>query len=108
MQDNRLSQQIQFIVEIDKLKRVLRQTLLTDESRQENSAEHSWHLAMMAVLLTEYAPAEVNMLHVIKMLLIHDLVEIDAGIPSATMCKATRKKQSGKTGSYTVIWTVTP
>jgi len=79
MQDNRLSQQIQFIVEIDKLKRVLRQTLLTDESRQENSAEHSWHLAMMAVLLTEYAPAEINMLHVIKMLLIHDLVEIDAG-----------------------------
>ena len=80
MQSNRLAQQIQFIVEIDQLKRVLRQTLLMDESRQENSAEHSWHLAMMAVVLAEYAPSPtVDVLHVIKMLLIHDLVEIDAG-----------------------------
>jgi putative hydrolase of HD superfamily len=79
MNDNRLSQQIQFIVEIDKLKRVLRQTLLTDSSRQENSAEHSWHLTVMAIVLTEYARSDVNVLHVIKMLLIHDLVEIDAG-----------------------------
>ena len=72
MQDNRLSQQIQFIIEIDKLKGVLRQTLLTDSSRRENSAEHSWHLAMMAMLLSEYAAAPVNVLQVIKMLLIHD------------------------------------
>ncbi|HEY9671272.1 MAG TPA: HD domain-containing protein [Waterburya sp.] len=80
MQSSRLAQQLQFIVEIDKLKRVLRQTLLTDESRQENSAEHSWHLAIMAILLTEYAPSsEIDVLHVIKMLLVHDLVEIDAG-----------------------------
>ena len=80
MQTSRLAQQIQFIIEIDKLKRVLRQTLLTDESRQENSAEHSWHLAMMAILLAEYAPSsDVDVLHVIKMLLVHDLVEIDAG-----------------------------
>ena len=80
MQSSRLAQQLQFIVEIDKLKRVLRQTLLTDESRQENSAEHSLHLAIMAILLTEYAPSsEIDVLHVIKMLLIHDLVEIDAG-----------------------------
>lgn len=77
---NRLAQQIQFIVEIDKLKQVLRQTLLTDSSRQENSAEHSWHLAMMAILLVEYAPVpEIDLLRVIKMLLVHDLVEIDAG-----------------------------
>jgi putative hydrolase of HD superfamily len=77
---SRLAQQIQFIVEIDKLKGVLRQTLLMDESRRENSAEHSWHLAMMAILLAEYAPSpDVDVLHVIKMLLIHDLVEIDAG-----------------------------
>lgn len=80
MPSSRLAQQIQFIVEIDKLKQVLRQTLLTDESRQENSAEHSWHLAMMAIVLAEYAPdSDVDVLHVIKMLLIHDLVEIDAG-----------------------------
>jgi putative hydrolase of HD superfamily len=80
VQTSRLAQQIQFIVEIDKLKRVLRQTLLMDESRRENSAEHSWHLAMMAILLAEYAPSStVDVLHVIKMLLVHDLVEIDAG-----------------------------
>lgn len=80
MDNNRLAQQIQFIIEIDKLKNILRQTLLTDESRRENSAEHSWHLAMMAILLAEYAPStDVDLLLVIKMLLIHDLVEIDAG-----------------------------
>ena len=99
MQDNRLSQQIQFIVEIDKLKGVLRQTLLTDSSRRENSAEHSWHLAMMAMLLSEYAPAPVNVLQVIKMLLIHDLVEIDAGDifcydVQGNLGKAEREKQA--------------
>ncbi|WP_017318211.1 HD domain-containing protein [Mastigocladopsis repens] len=76
---SRLTQQIQFIIEIDKLKQVLRQTLLTDHSRQENSAEHSWHLAIMAVVLSEYAPQGVDLSRAIKMLIIHDLVEIDAG-----------------------------
>ena len=78
-QDTHLAQQIQFILEIDKLKSVLRQTLLIDGSRQENSAEHSWHLALMAILLVEYAPQPVDLPHVIKMLLVHDLVEVDAG-----------------------------
>ena len=79
VQTNRLTQQIQFIIEIDKLKLILRQTLLTDGSRRENSAEHSWHLALMAIILAEYAPSGVDQLRAIKMLLIHDLVEIDAG-----------------------------
>jgi putative hydrolase of HD superfamily len=79
VQTNRLTQQIQFIIEIDKLKLILRQTLLTDGSRRENSAEHSWHLALMAMILAEYAPSGVDQLRAIKMLLIHDLVEIDAG-----------------------------
>jgi putative hydrolases of HD superfamily len=79
VQTNRLTQQIQFIIEIDKLKLILRQTLLTDGSRRENSAEHSWHLALMAIVLAEYAPSGVDQLRAIKMLLIHDLVEIDAG-----------------------------
>ncbi len=79
MQISRLTQQIQFIIEIDQLKQVLRQTLLTDGSRRENSAEHSWHLAIMAIVLAEYAPEGVDLSHAIKMLLIHDLVEIDAG-----------------------------
>ncbi|MBD1825479.1 HD domain-containing protein [Cyanobacteria bacterium FACHB-DQ100] len=75
----RLQAQIQFIVEIDKLKHVLRQTLLMDKSRRENDAEHSWHLAMMAIVLAEYADPQVDLLRVLKMVLIHDLVEIDAG-----------------------------
>ncbi len=79
MSSDRLTQQIEFIVEIDKLKHVLRQTQLVDAPRQENDAEHSWHLATMAILLSEYAREEVDLLRVVKMLLIHDVVEIDAG-----------------------------
>jgi putative hydrolase of HD superfamily len=75
----RLSQQIQFIIEIDKLKGILRQTRLTDDSRQENSAEHSWHLALMAIILAEYAPPQVDLGRAITMVLLHDLDEIDAG-----------------------------
>lgn len=79
MQTPRLTQQIQFILEIDRLKQILRQTLLTDGSRRENSAEHSWHIAIMAMVFAEYAPPGVDLSRAIKMLLIHDLVEIDAG-----------------------------
>jgi putative hydrolase of HD superfamily len=76
----RLDSQLAFILEIDKLKSILRQTPITGpERRQENDAEHSWHLAMMASLLAEYAPAPVDLLRVLRMLLIHDVVEIDAG-----------------------------
>lgn len=75
----RLQQQIEFILEIDKLKQVMRRTPLLDKSRNENDAEHSWHLAMLAMILAEYASPEVNVNRVIRMLLIHDLVEIDAG-----------------------------
>lgn len=76
---NRLDQQIQFILEIDKLKSILRRTSLINEARRENSAEHSWHIAVMAVLLAEHANEPVDLTHVIKMLLVHDIVEIDAG-----------------------------
>jgi 5'-deoxynucleotidase YfbR-like HD superfamily hydrolase len=76
----RLEQQITFVRELDKLKRVQRQTWLTDTSRQENSAEHSWHIAVMAMVLAEYAPGEaLDVGRVIQMLLLHDIVEIDAG-----------------------------
>jgi putative hydrolases of HD superfamily len=77
--EDRLASQIAFIVEIDKLKQVLRQTFVTDRSRRENSAEHSWHIAAMALTLSEHAGPGVDPLRVLKMLLIHDLVEIDAG-----------------------------
>jgi len=79
---NRLDQQIEFILEIDKLKKVYRQSFIMGGERMENDAEHSWHLALMSILLAEYArtdEAEFDLLHVLKMVLVHDLVEIDAG-----------------------------
>lgn len=75
----RLQKQMKFILEVDKVKEIFRQTYLSDGSRKENDAEHSWHLALMAVLLKEYANEDVDLLKVIPMVLIHDLVEIDAG-----------------------------
>ncbi|MEM6423696.1 MAG: HD domain-containing protein [Cyanobacteria bacterium P01_H01_bin.119] len=77
--NQRLAQQLQFIVEIDRLKTVLRRTPLIDQSRRENSAEHSWHLALMAIALAEYAPEGVDMGRAIQQVLLHDIVEIDAG-----------------------------
>lgn len=78
MDTGRLQQQIQFILEIDKLKNVLRRSYLLDGSRRENSAEHSWHLAMMAMVLAEHANQPIDVLRVLKMLIVHDIVEIDA------------------------------
>lgn len=75
----RLQRQLGFLREIDRLKTVVRQSPLLDQSRKENSAEHSWHLAMYAMLLSEYASAPVNQSRVIQMLLLHDIVEIDVG-----------------------------
>ena len=75
----RLEQQLDFIREVDKVKLITRQTPLADGSRKENDAEHSWHLALMAGLLEEHADASVNVPRVMKMVLAHDLVEIDAG-----------------------------
>jgi putative hydrolase of HD superfamily len=75
----RLAAQLDFILEIGKLKRVLRRSYILDGSRRENDAEHSWHLALMAAVLAEHAAEPVDIGRVIRMLLIHDLVEIDAG-----------------------------
>ncbi|GAB5616507.1 HD domain-containing protein [Faecalimonas canis] len=75
----RLEKQIQFIVEVDKVKNIFRQTYLADGERKENDAEHSWHLALSAILLKEYVSEEIDLLKVITMVLIHDIVEIDAG-----------------------------
>jgi putative hydrolase of HD superfamily len=77
--ENRLEQQIRFLVEIDKLKAVLRRSRLIHADRLENSAEHSWHAATAAMLLSEHAAEPVDLLRVVRMLLAHDLVEIDAG-----------------------------
>jgi putative hydrolases of HD superfamily len=79
MQAEALTRQLTFLREIDRLKTVVRQSPLLDRSRRENSAEHSWHLAMYAMLLHEYAAERVNVARVIQMLLLHDIVEVDAG-----------------------------
>lgn len=78
--NERLTGQISFLIEVDKLKTVLRKTFIMDKSRLENTAEHSWHVSLMAVVLLEHANDPTLDLHrVIRMLLLHDLVEIDAG-----------------------------
>jgi putative hydrolase of HD superfamily len=79
MSERRLDQQFEFIREIDKEKMIGRQTYLSDGARKENDAEHAWHMAIMTLLLGEYANEEIDVLKTISMLLIHDLVEIDAG-----------------------------
>ena len=79
MDNERFEQQIRFILEIDKLKTIIRRTYLLNADRAENTAEHSWHLAMMAILLAEHANQPVDVARVIKMVLVHDIVEIDAG-----------------------------
>lgn len=79
MPSDNLLKQIEFIKEIDKLKYIQRKTRLLNSDRHENDAEHSWHLAMMAIVLAEHSNEPVDILKVIKMLLIHDIVEIDAG-----------------------------
>lgn len=79
MSDGRLARQLAFVLEIDRLKTILRQTPLADGSRRENSGEHSWHLATMALILAEHSPEPVVLERVLGMLLVHDVVEIDAG-----------------------------
>ena len=79
MNKKRITSQINFLNEIDKLKAIDRATILGDKSRRENSAEHSWHVTLFALIFSEHAGKEVDLFKAIKMLLIHDIVEIDAG-----------------------------
>ena len=75
----RLRKQLDFMLELDKMKNLYRQTYVLNEDRKENDAEHSWHIAVLAFLLAKYSSEHVNVTHVMKMLLLHDVVEIDAG-----------------------------
>lgn len=79
MDKKRFEKQLQFILEIDKEKNILRQTHLSGHGRRENDAEHAWHMAVMIYLLKEYANEEINLAKAMMMALIHDIVEIDAG-----------------------------
>ena len=98
MNQTRLEQQIEFCREIDKEKMIGRQTYLSDGSRKENDAEHAWHMAIMTFLLCEYANKEIDVLKTIMMLLIHDLVEIDAGDTYAydDAAKSTQREREEK------------
>ncbi len=79
MDETRLQKQFDFLLEIDKEKRIKRQTLQSDGQTRENDAEHAWHMAIMTLLLSEYANEPIDVMKTVTMLLIHDLVEIDAG-----------------------------
>src|SRR6476620_6893673 len=79
MPSARVLQQIACVAEVDRLKSVLRRTALIARSRLENSAEHSWHLAVLAMVFSEHAPPGTDILQVLRMVVVHDLVEIDAG-----------------------------
>lgn len=92
--DDRLSRQLAFVVELDKLKQVLRRTSLIGEDRLENSAEHSWHLGVMAAVLAEHAPGPVDRGRTVAMLLVHDVVEIDAGDTFAFDAAANADKEA--------------
>ena len=104
----RLQQQMEFMAEVDKLKQIGRQSYLTDGSRKENDAEHSWHLAMMAVFLSEYATEDVDVLHVISMVLIHDLVEIDAGDTYAYDTEGNKSKRAREEKAADRIFNILP
>jgi len=88
-----LDRQVGFLLEADRLKTVLRQSTLTDRSRRENSAEHSWHLALMVLVLAEHAPPGIDLGRVMAMVVLHDLVEIDAGDLSVYASEADQARQ---------------
>ena len=79
MSNERLKKQLEFCLEADKEKKIGRQTYIADGSRKENDAEHAWHMALMTLILSEYANEEIDVLRTISMILMHDIVEIDAG-----------------------------
>lgn len=104
----RLKKQIEFILEIDKLKSVFRQTYLADGSRKENDTEHSWHMAIMCVLLKEYANEDIDITKTMIMLLIHDIVEIDAGDTYAYDSQANNDKEQRELDAAERIFKLLP
>lgn len=104
----RMSRQLEFLMEIDKVKNIFRQTWLADGNRKENDAEHSWHLAVAAFLLKEYAAQEADVLKVILMVLIHDLVEIDAGDTYAYDAKGAETKRAREEAAAERIFGILP
>ncbi len=103
-----LKSQLQFIAEIDKMKQIFRRNLLMDGSRRENDAEHSWHIAVMAIILKEYAVEPFNMERVLKMTLIHDLVEMYAGDTFAFDAEANEGKEEREKAAADRLFALLP
>lgn len=106
--DERLKKQMDFLLEVDKLKFIYRQTYLSNGERKENDAEHSWHLALMAVLLQEYSNEPVDVVKVMTMVLIHDLVEIDAGDTYAYDAAGNQSKREREVRAADRIFNILP
>ena len=109
MDGNRLEQQMRFLVEVDKMKSVYRRTILIDKTRRESDAEHSWHFALMAMLLEEYAdPEKVDCARVIRMALVHDLIEIYAGDTFAYDVQGNQDKRQRETEAADKLFALLP
>ncbi len=106
--DKRLDSQIAFALEIDKEKNIFRQTHLSGKGRNENDAEHAWHMAIMAYLLREYANEEVDITKVILMCLIHDIVEIDAGDTYAYDAESLKTQKAREEAAKERIFSILP
>lgn len=105
---DRMKKQIAFLMEIDKVKNIFRQTYLADGKRKENDAEHSWHLAIAAFLLKEYVAEDVDVMKVMIMVLIHDLVEIDAGDTYAYDAEGAKTKRAREVAAADRIFGMLP
>ena len=101
--ENRLKRQIDFLIEIDKIKNIFRRTRNFDHSRYENDAEHGWHMTMMALVLAEHANRDINICKVLKMALIHDIVEIDAGDTYLYAANQENKHQTEKAAATRIF-----
>lgn len=104
----RMKSQLEFIVEVDKIKTILRRNLTIVDKRRENDAEHSWHIALMVPLLMEYIEEDVDILKVMKMAIIHDLVEIDAGDTYAYDVKGYEDKREREVAAADRIFNMLP
>ena len=106
--NSRLDMQLEFTAVIDKMTSIARRTLLIDRSRCENDAEHSWHIAVMALLFAEHAVEKVNVLHAVEMMLVHDLVEIYAGDTFAYDIKGYENKALREQAAADKLFTLLP
>ena len=104
----RLDAQLKFTAVIDQMTGIFRKTLLVDRSRAENDAEHSWHIAVMALLFEEYAVEKVNTLHAVEMLLVHDLVEIYAGDTFAYDTEGNKTKVQRENAAAEKLFSILP